>query len=174
MPDDLDQELRRVARALVDAAPSPPLFPSDPELAVGRPRYRQRFGAAIAAVVALAAVAAIAVGISTTGSTQDASTLQAGQSAPTPASGPTETTVSTTCGDRPPRPIAIPEGFAGPVAGPINGAPHPPEQGQLVMYWTSGGEGIEMRWPLDPTMPNPFAPRTSLPADPRGAPAEPS
>ena len=27
------------------------------------------------------------------------------------------------------------------------------------MHWTSGAGGIELRWPLDPTVPNPFAPQ---------------
>jgi hypothetical protein len=159
MPDELDRELRRVALALLDSAPPPPPFPSDVEPYVDGPWRGRRIAAGMAAVATVAAMALVAVGLSTRGSTSDRSTVAAGQPAPTSTPAATPTTIPTTCGDQPPKPIAVPEGFAGPVAGPISAAPHPPEPGQLVMHWTSGLGGIELRWPLDPTVPNPFAPQ---------------
>jgi hypothetical protein len=159
MPDEFDRELRRVALALLDSAPPPPPFPSPAEPSVDRPWHRRRIVAGMTAVATIAAMALVAVGILIRGSTSDQSTVAAGQPVPTSTPAATPTTLPTTCGDQPPRPIAVPEGFAGPVAGPISAAPHPPEPGQLVMHWTSGAGGIELRWPLDPTVPNPFAPR---------------
>ena len=159
MPDELDRELRKIAVALLDSAPPPPPFPSDAEPSVDRPWRLHRLAAGMAAVATVAAMALVAVGLSTRGSTSDQSTVAAGQPVPTSTPTPTPTTVPTTCGDQPPRPLAVPDGYAGPVAGPINAAPHPPEPGQLVMHWTSGAGGIELRWPMDPTVPNPFAPR---------------
>lgn len=38
------------------------------------------------------------------------------------------------------------------------------------MHWTSGSGGIELRWPKDPTVPNPFAPRPGT-EDPVRSPA---
>lgn len=157
MPDELDRELRRVALALVEDAPPPPPFPSGAETCVERPWRRHRFAAGVVAVAAVAAVAVFAVGLPLRSSTPDTSLVQAGQPVQTSTPGPNPTTAPMTCGDQPPRPIAVPEGFAGPVPGPISAAPHPPEPGQLVMHWTSGSGGIELRWPMDPTVPNPFA-----------------
>jgi hypothetical protein len=159
MPDELDRELRKIALALLDSAPPPPPFPSHVEPSVDRPWRRRPIAAGMAAVATIAAMALAAVGLSTQDATRDNSTVVAGQPVQTATPAAAPTTIPTTCGDQPPRPIAVPEGFAGPVAGPINAAPHPPEPGQLVMHWTSGAGGIELRWPMDPTVPNPFAAR---------------
>ena len=162
MPDEFDRELRKIAVALLDSAPPPPPFPSDVEAFADRPWRRRRVAVSMAAAAAVAAMALVAVGLSTRDSTSDTSTVAAGQPVPTSTPAAAPTTIPTTCGDQPPRPIAVPDGFAGPVAGPISAAPHPPEPGQLVMHWTSGAGGLELRWPMDPTVPNPFVPPAGM------------
>ncbi len=158
MPEDLDQELRRIALALIDSAPPPPPFPSSAMPFDPGPSRRRRIAAGMA-MATVAAVAVAAVALSSLGSRPGISTLDVGQPVQTSTPGPTPTVAPTMCGDQPPKPIAVPESFTGPVAGPISAAPHPPEPGQLVLHWTSGAGGIELRWPMDPAVPNPFAPR---------------
>lgn len=70
------------------------------------------------------------------------------------------------CGEEPPPDLTIPEGFAGPIAGPGPDSVTQAEPDQLVRHWTSGSNIIELRWYADPdAVPPPPSDDGGVPAD---------
>ncbi len=127
-----EREPRDDRRAPVDARPAP----------VGWSRHRWlSMAAAVVAVVLIATVVAL------TGSSPDRGRDRRQQ----PVTIPTTPEQLFTCGTQLPVALRIPDGYAGPVAGPsADGGPVGP--GQLVLSWATATGAIEARWPADQTV----------------------
>lgn len=134
--NDLDTELRSVARALVDGAPPPPPFPNEP-LRSGRQPVQRLIVAAVA--VALTGVVGTAIVVGRDNPTDIVASdgdEPAGSSAVTPYR----------CDAEPALRFTVPRATGGPTDGQAPRTP-PLANGQRAIHWSTADGGVEVRWP---------------------------
>lgn len=85
----------------------------------------------------------------------DPATVSAATTLPPPDPEPRGSSSEPACGREPPGALNVPAPYAGPQKRASPEAPRAAPE-QLVLLWTSGAGSIELRWPLDPSLPNPF------------------
>ena len=138
--NDLDNELRSVARALVDGAPAPPPFPSASVNALPSTRHlARRFAVAAAGVGALVAIAGAVLVIAS----DDATRVVASHGDDTTRPSATR---SYACGPEPALRVTVPAAIGGPTDGPAPGTP-PLRERQRAIHWTTADGSVELRWP---------------------------
>lgn len=134
--NDLDTELRSVARALVDGGPQPPPFPNE-SLRSTKPLVRRIAVAAAAAALIGVVAGAIIVG-------RDNPTNIVASEGDEPS--PTSTVPSYRCGVEPALRVTVPAATSGPTDGPaLRTAPL--VDGQRAIHWSTADGTVELRWP---------------------------
>lgn len=129
--------------------------PAPPESSSALAHRRTRWLVTAGTIAALVTSGVLAASLISRDRGTDSATVSAATSLPAAAPEAAGPSTERACGVEPPGALNVPAPYEGPKKRASPEAPGAAPE-QLVLLWTSGAGSIELRWPPDPSLPNPF------------------